>query len=157
MFVGNKKIIVLILSIVLFVSFFCMINIVFADETITITTANNCDSNINLSKSYVGSEEYSVINISVNDTLYSEYPTLTVKGKPSCQSCYKKYKYKWFTREWMDYCPHCRKYNSLRVNPKRVYEVELTCKYCDSDYCVVCGHDKTSNYYKHSKYYLRNV
>ena len=86
---------------------------------------------------------------------------ITITAKPSCQSCHKHRKYVWSKHRFINYCPHCRKYNTLVKNPKNVYEKELTCSRklggCDSDYCGVCGHDKCSNYHRHRKYKLIEV
>lgn len=50
--------------------------------------------------------------------------------------------YKWTTNTWGNYCPLCGKDGGLTINPKGVYEKELTCKYCDADYCGSSGKDK---------------
>lgn len=74
-------------------------------------------------------------------------------AKPSCRSCYKM-KYKWYNKSFINYCPHCKRYNTLRKNPKRVYEREYTCSRCGADYCGVCGHDKHSNKRIHRNFVL---
>lgn len=80
-------------------------------------------------------------------------PKINMKAKPSCRFC-KDLKYKWYDKTFINYCPHCKKYNTLRKNPKRVYEKEYTCSKCGADYCGVCGHDKHGNRRIGSKYKL---
>lgn len=76
--------------------------------------------------------------------------TVSMYAKPSC-GCY--YKYTWHKYSFMDHCPNCGRDNCL-VNRHKYgarYEQEWTCKYCDSDYCAVCGKEKFSwshNYLK---------
>ena len=112
-------------------------------------TAN--DSYINLIDEFACS--YIVIDIK-KDLLYIDTPLITIVCKPSCQSCCNKVTYKWFNKTYVNYCPHCKKYNCLAINPKGVVESELTCRCCDSDYCGVCGHEKVSNYSRHQNYKL---
>ena len=66
---------------------------------------------------------------------------ISMKAKPSC-GC--RYSYKWRTKTFFNYCPNCHKINSLKKNPKHVFEKEYTCKYCDSDFCGMCGKEKYS-------------
>ena len=76
--------------------------------------------------------------------------TVSMYAKPSC-GCH--YKYTWHKYSFMDHCPNCGRDNCL-VNRHKYgarYEQEWTCKYCDSDYCAVCGKEKYSwshNYLK---------
>ena len=76
-----------------------------------------------------------------------QLPTVSMTGRPSCSRCARNHMpYKWSTHTYIDYCPNCHHYNCL-VNKHKsgsVHERELTCKYCDSDYCVVCGKEKYS-------------
>ena len=83
-------------------------------------------------------------------------PKITMKAKPSCRSCCKQ-SYKWRTKSFVNYCPHCHKYNVLLKNPKGVYEKEYTCKYCGADYCANCGHDKHSSYRIHKNFVLTSI
>lgn len=69
-------------------------------------------------------------------------PKITFVGKPSCRSCCHQ-SYTWRKRTYINHCPNCKHYGTLRINPKRVPERELTCSRCSSDFCI-CGHDKTS-------------
>ena len=79
--------------------------------------------------------------------------TVTITSKPSCGCNYRepgKYKYKWYTRTFINHCPKCGKWGTLRnvYKPTAKYEYELTCDRrlggCDADYCGVCGKDKFS-------------
>lgn len=65
-------------------------------------------------------------------------------AKCGCGSNYNKYKHnhKVSIKNW---CPYCSKkgwkaWGNLRYNPKRTAEGELTCKRCDSDFCL--GYNK---------------
>lgn len=79
--------------------------------------------------------------------------TVSITAKPSCGCNYRepgRYKYKWYTTSFINYCPKCHKYGTLRnvYKPTAKYEYELTCDMrlggCDADYCGVCGKDKFS-------------
>ena len=50
-----------------------------------------------------------------------------------------------YTTVWLNYCPNCGYYGTLLVNPKGTAEGELTCAYCDCDYCGVSGKEKLSS------------
>ena len=81
------------------------------------------------------------------DKIYYDYPVVTMTGRPSCTRCAKNHRaYVWSTHTYIDYCPNCHHYNCLINKHKRgaIHEKELTCKYCDSDFCVVCGKEKYS-------------
>ena len=80
-------------------------------------------------------------------------PKVTMKAKPSCRSCCH-HAYRWKVKSWVNYCPHCHKYNCLLKNPKGVHEKEYTCKRCGADYCAFCGHDKHSSYRIHKNFVL---
>ena len=83
-----------------------------------------------------------------------KYPTVTITAKPSC-GCGRHYSYRWRTRTFVDYCPHCHRYGVLRNvhKPQAKWEQELTCKRCGADYCGNCGHEK----YSWSKYYIKKI
>lgn len=78
-----------------------------------------------------------------------EKPTVTMWAKPSV---YSSYSYKWYQKTFIDYCPHCHKYNVLYDAHKwqARYEHEWTCRACGADYCAVTGKEK----YSWSHYYL---
>ena len=71
---------------------------------------------------------------------FLDYPTLTVNMLPSYSNT--KYQYVNYTTTWLNYCPSCGYYGTLLINPKHTHEGELTCSYCDADYCGVTGNEK---------------
>ena len=83
-------------------------------------------------------------------------PTITITSRPSCGCGYGYY---WHTMRFVNYCPHCHKYGTLRNVHKwpARYEQELTCDPrlggCGCDYCGCCGKEKMS----YSKYYLKTT
>lgn len=91
-------------------------------------------------------------------TVKPKVPLVSIRCKPSC-GCGRHSSYTWRTRTFIDYCPHCHKYGTLRNVHKwqARYEQELTCDPklggCGADYCGNCGHEK----YSWSKYYLRKA
>ena len=83
----------------------------------------------------------------------SDLPIVSITAKPSCGCNYRnpgKYKYKWYKTSFINHCPKCGKWGTLRnvYKPTAKYEYELTCDMrlggCDADYCGVCGKDKFS-------------
>ena len=80
---------------------------------------------------------------STGNSSEEELPTITIKAKPSVG--HSGYAYKWFITTFVNYCPLCHHYNTLTINPKGVYESELTCSNCDADYDGVTGRDKSNN------------
>ena len=79
-----------------------------------------------------------------------KYPLISMWAKPSVRSGYA---YRWYKKTFIDYCPHCHRYNVLLKNPKGVPEREYTCRRCGADYCAVTGKEK----YSWSHYYLRRA
>ncbi|MCL2116606.1 MAG: hypothetical protein FWH29_10360 [Methanobrevibacter sp.] len=65
--------------------------------------------------------------------------TVTVTAKPSADS---NLPYVNHTKTWYNFCPLCGSYDTLTINPKGTFEVELTCSDCGADYCGVTGKDK---------------
>ena len=123
-----------------------------------ISSANNTNSNLTPQKMkinetyYVGVSDGKAVK---NETVKvkSDLPTVTIKAKPSCGCNYRnpgKYKYRWYTTSFINHCPKCGKWGTLRnvYKPTAKYEYELTCDMrlggCDADYCGVCGKDKFS-------------
>ena len=80
----------------------------------------------------------------------AKVPVIGMYAKPSC-GC--GYSYRWHYRRFVNYCPNCHHYNTLRKNPKGVPEREFTCCRCSSDFCGVCGKEK----YSWSRTYLRSA
>ena len=79
-----------------------------------------------------------------------KYPLISMWAKPSC-GC--NYRYTWHYRTFINYCPNCHHYGTLRKNPKGVPEREYTCARCSSDFCGCCGKEK----YSYSRVYLRRA
>ena len=74
--------------------------------------------------------------------------TITVNHMPSGLGRYwkGKYNYQRYTKTWKNWCPLCKKANTLADNPKGTYEGEVTCSRkkggCDADFDGVTGQDK---------------
>ena len=62
-----------------------------------------------------------------------------------------KYQYIKYSATWYNYCPKCGYYGTLQDNPKHTPEGELTCSFCDCDFCGVTGKEKLSS----SQVYLK--
>ena len=90
------------------------------------------------------------IVIKTNERVHYEHPLIGMYAKPSC-GC--NHKYTWHYRTFINYCPNCHHYGTLRKNPKGVPEREYTCSRCSSDFCAVCGKEKMG----YSKKYLRKT
>ncbi len=153
----NKKIIIGSLVIVLFV--LCCISAVYSIEIVNDNKYyNNTSVKNNDTIKYNGTYYIEMNNTGKaikNETVKLKpiYDTVTITAKPSCGCNYRhpnKYKYKWYTKTFVNYCPKCHKYGTLRNVHKSTakYEYELTCDMrlggCDADYCGVCGKDKFS-------------
>ena len=80
------------------------------------------------------------------------YPVVSMWARPSVRCSLP---YKWYYRSFVDYCPHCRRYNVLYNAHKYQarYEQEWTCRKCGADYDAVIGKEK----YSWSSYYLRRA
>ena len=83
-------------------------------------------------------------------TIKQKHSIIGMYAKPSC-GC--RHSYTWHYREFVNYCPNCHHYGTLRKNPKGVPEREYTCARCSSDFCGVCGKEK----YSWSRVYLRKA
>ena len=93
-----------------------------------------------------------VIVCKSSDVVHYVHPIISITAKPSC-GCGRYYSYRWRTKTFINYCPHCHRYGVLANVHKwqARYEQELTCRHCGADYCGNCGKEK----YSWSKYYLR--
>lgn len=134
------------------------------DETITninetLLETNTSNMIIVNDSAYIPNGKYpSVIEGKSSDKIYTvkvkskgnvkKLPTIGMYAKPSC-GC--RYSYTWHYRTFINYCPNCRHYGTLRRNPKGVPEREYTCSRCSSDFCGCCGKEK----YSWSHVYLR--
>ena len=148
-----KALILMILGVLLLLS--VCVSIDYADDTITSEpiepNVTNCtlingvhydNVIVNRSKNHI--QKYNVV------TVKPKYPTISMWAKPSVRSGYA---YRWYKKTFIDYCPHCHRYNVLLKNPKGVPEREYTCRHCGADYCAVTGKEK----YSWSNYYLRRA
>lgn len=126
-----------------------------ADDTIS--NVNNSSALANIPKNTIVINDSYVLSknagMAVSDG--KVYTDKTVKVKPKIgmyakPSCGCRHKYTWHYREFVNYCPNCRHYSTLRKNPKGVPEREYTCARCSSDFCGVCGKEK----YSWSRVYL---
>lgn len=127
-----------------------------ANDTITVTSNQTVDMNINssdiivLNDSYYAGETEGVAKLQKVVIEKPKYPIIGMYAKPSC-GC--RYRYTWHYREFINYCPNCGHYGTLRRNPKGVPEKEYTYHRCSSDWCGVCGKEKMG----YSKKYLRKI
>lgn len=90
----------------------------------------------------------SAIMVKASEKVHYEHSLIGMYAKPSC-GC--RHSYTWHYREFVNYCPNCGHYGTLRKNPKGVPEKEYTCARCSSDFCGVCGKEK----YSWSNVYLK--
>lgn len=136
----------------------------YADDTISNYNESSMPKNIpkgtiimnNSSMVYVNSSASVIVGKS-SDKIYTvkqKYPTVTITARPSCD-CGRHHSYRWRTRTFVNYCPHCHRYGVLYNAHKwqAKHEQELTCGHCGADYCGNCGKEK----YSWSKYYLRKA
>ena len=125
----------------------------YADTNINCTLDNTDTCNISVNDTskvlLVNESSHTIIHKST-DRIYTKYQTIGMYAKPSC-GC--RYGYYWHYREFINYCPNCGYYGTLRCNPKGVPEREYTCCRCSSDFCGVCGKEK----YSWSRVYLRRA
>ena len=135
------------------------ISVDYADDNITVASNKTVEQNMNINASetiLVNGTHYSIDNetgIAKLQNVVTEkpkYPIIGMWAKPSC-GC--NHRYTWRYREFINYCPNCHHYGTLRRNPKGVPEKEYTCARCSSDFCGVCGKEKMG----YSKKYLRKT
>lgn len=154
----KKKIKKLIIGIIIMI--IILLVCVHIDNATDITSsANNTTSNLTLQEMKINETYYVNMNKTgkavKNETVKAEpdLPIVSITAKPSCGCNYLKpgkYKYKWYTTSFINHCPKCGKWGTLRniYKPTAKYEYELTCDMrlggCDADYCGVCGKDKFS-------------
>lgn len=146
----NIKTLSISICIVILLLCVCM-TIDYADDTITAnnTTVTIPENVIVVNDSiYLNNTAASVIK-STSKVHYT-HQIIGMWAKPSC-GC--RYSYTWHYMEYVNYCPNCGHYGTLRKNPKRVPENEYTCARCSSDFCGCCGKEK----YSWSKVYLRKA
>ena len=134
----------------------------YATNDTTISNADQQGNSVKLNDTnkindtyYVGVEKDSkVTEVEKVVTVKPKIPLVTITAKPSC-GCGRHYSYKWRTRTFVNYCPHCHRYNVLKNVHKwqAKYEQELTCTNCGADYCGNCGKEK----YSWSRYYIKKA
>lgn len=132
-----------------------------SNETITVnnTTLDFNDSFIEVNGSFYSSEkDIGVAKFHKVVTEKTKIPIITCYGKPTCYTCWKNHrKYQWYKKSYINYCPNCKRYGTLRNNPKRVKDGEITCSRCDCDFCVYCGRDKVESGGRHNWNILRGL
>ena len=114
-----------------------------ANDSTVIVSNNNAIIDLNNTHSVIVGKSGDTVHI-----IKPKVPTIGMYAKPSC-GC--RYSYTWHYREFVNYCPNCHHYGTLRKNPKGVPEREYTCCRCSSDFCGCCGKEK----YSWSRVYLR--
>ena len=155
MIIDNIKRLIIGIAIVSLLLILC-VAVDSADENITISSNYTGTSMVKLNdtnKVLCINESDSYFTVKSSDKVHMvapKYPVISMWAKPSC-GC--RYSYTWHKYTFINYCPHCGKYGTLRKNPKGVYEQEYTCAVDDCDYCAVCGKEK----YSWSKVYLRRA
>ncbi len=105
---------------------------------------------VNDSDAVVVDSKLSVIHC--KSKVYYVHPVVSMWARPSVRC---NLPYKWYYRSFVDYCPHCKRYNVLydAHKPQAKYEHEWTCRRCGADYDAVIGKEK----YSWSHYYLRKA
>ena len=128
-----------------------------ANDTITATSNQTLDRNINssvivLNDTFYSEEKVGVAKLQKVVIEKSKYPIVSMWARPSVRC---NLPYKWFHRSFIDYCPHCRRYGVLYDAHKwqARFEHEWTCRRCGADYDAVIGKEK----YSWSHYYLRRA
>ena len=154
MIADNIKKLLFMIFLVLLLLGVC-IHIDYAEDNITVNESITVDHKINATNTtllngtyYSVEKDTGVAKLQSVVTEKPKLPLVTITAKPSVRS---NYAYKWYTRTWVNYCPNCKHYNVLLINPKGVPERELSCKRCSSDFCGVTGKEK----YSWSKVYLK--
>lgn len=138
---------------------FC-VAIDYADTDVTVT--DNSSSDVELTNTtLVGGTHYVLANgtgiarVQNGGKVIVEkprYPIVSMWARPSVRC---NLPYKWYYRSFVDYCPHCHRYNVLydAHKPQARHEHEWTCRRCGADYDAVIGKEK----YSWSHYYLRRT
>ena len=133
----------------------CCIAVDYADEPIVATDNQTLDNTTNatvLNGSFHSEKATGMVKLQGVVVKKHKLPLIRITAKPSC-GC--RHSYRWHTTTFVNYCPHCHRYNALYNKHKwnARHEQELTCRYDDCDYCGVCGKEK----YSWSHYYLRRA
>ena len=130
---------------------------IIANENMTVDPKINATNATIINGTYYSVEkDHGVAKLNKVVTEKPKLPLVSIVSKPSC-GC--RYSYTWHKRTFINYCPHCHKYNTLRNVHKwpARHEQELTCDTrlggCGADYCGCCGKEK----YSWSRVYLRKA
>jgi hypothetical protein len=68
--------------------------------------------------------------------LKGDASTITAKGEATCKCCDGK---KIVEKRYMNYCPKCKKWNTLSENKRDDDKTDIKCSGCSSTYCIYCG------------------
>lgn len=158
---GNDRTKKLVSMIGIVIVLLCICITVDYADNVTITNMND-SAEPNLTESellndthYVLPQGSGIAKLKNEGKLYtdkSEIPTISIWAKPSC-NC--RYKYKWYKKTFVNYCPYCKRYGvltNLHKYPAR-FEQEISCRRCKADFCGVCGKEK----YSWSHHYLQKI
>ena len=160
MIIDNIKSLICCIIAVLLLLGVCM-TVDYADTDVTVSNMNE-SANVNLTNTqklndthYVLENGSGVAKIQNDGKIIiskPKYPIVSMWARPSVRCSLP---YKWYYRSFVDYCPHCRRYNVLYDAHKwqARYEHEWTCRRCGADYDAVIGKEK----YSWSHYYLRRA
>ena len=167
---GNIQDKLIIWIVILLILISICISIDYADNS-TINNINDSMMEINDSNiivindtSYLkDNDKANIIEMKSSDKIYTtktkkkkttkktkKYPTITVTGYPTCYTCWRNVRYHKVKTTYINYCPNCKKYGTLRNNPKHVSDGEITCSKCDCDFCCYCGRDKVGSGGRHN-------
>ena len=125
-----------------------------ANESDMIIAENNQTQQNITNCTLVNGTHYSLeknVGVAKLQNVVIEKPKIPIIGMYAKPSCGCRYRYTWHYREFINYCPNCGHYGTLRKTPKGVPEKEYTCSRCSSDFCGVCGKEK----YSFSNVYLK--
>ena len=85
-------------------------DVIVANQTLDMTNLKNV--------TYLNGTHYALDNDSGIAKLHKvvvekpKYPIVTITARPSC-GCGKHYSYRWRTKSYISYCPHCHRYGVL--------------------------------------------
>jgi len=134
---SHKKLIILIISLI---GLIVLVSTAYAIDTGKQTTPVQVDKKT--------TESLKIVNYKKtrnNPTMVRMNTTTIEITQMKCSCGWNKNHYKKHNKTifYKNYCPFCHKWNTLKYNPKRVSEGELSCKHCSADFCLVDGNDKS--------------
>ena len=160
MIIDNIKSLICCIIAVLLLLGVCM-TVDYADTDVTVSNMNE-SANVKLTNTqklhdtqYVLENGSGVAKIQNDGKIIiskPKYPIVSMWARPSVRCSLP---YKWYYRSFVDYCPHCRRYNVLYDAHKwqARYEHEWTCRRSGAADDAVIGKEKDS----WSHYYLRRA